>query len=75
MQTFYESVLQQIDHIAERIGLDAGIIKMLKHPERELTVAVPVVMDDGSLEVFTGYRVQHSSAIGPCKGGSDIIQM
>ncbi|HDM25641.1 MAG TPA: Glu/Leu/Phe/Val dehydrogenase [Thermoplasmatales archaeon] len=42
---------------------------MLKHPERELTVAIPVVMDDGSLEVFTGYRVQHSSAIGPCKGG------
>ncbi len=69
MQTFYESVLQQIDHIAERIGLDAGITKMLKHPERELTVAIPVVMDDGSLEVFTGYRVQHSSAIGPCKGG------
>jgi len=69
VQTFYESVLQQIDHIAERIGLDAGITKMLKHPERELTVAIPVVMDDGSLEVFTGYRVQHSSAIGPCKGG------
>ncbi|KAA0008755.1 MAG: Glu/Leu/Phe/Val dehydrogenase [Thermoplasmata archaeon] len=42
---------------------------MLKQPERELTVAIPVVMDDGSLEVFTGYRVQHSSAIGPCKGG------
>ena len=69
MQTFYESVLQQIDHIAGRIGLDAGITKMLKQPERELTVAIPVVMDDGSLEVFTGYRVQHSSAIGPCKGG------
>lgn len=69
MQTFYESVLQQIDHIAGRIGLDVGITKMLKHPERELTVAIPVVMDDGSLEVFTGYRVQHSSAIGPCKGG------
>jgi len=69
VQTFYESVLQQIDHIAGRIGLDVGITKMLKHPERELTVAIPVVMDDGSLEVFTGYRVQHSSAIGPCKGG------
>jgi len=69
VQTFYESVLQQIDHIAGRIGLDAGITKMLKQPERELTVAIPVVMDDGSLEVFTGYRVQHSSAIGPCKGG------
>lgn len=41
----------------------------LRYPERELTVAVPVEMDDGSLKVFTGYRIQHSSSRGPCKGG------
>ncbi|HEC81804.1 MAG TPA: Glu/Leu/Phe/Val dehydrogenase, partial [Thermoplasmatales archaeon] len=69
IQSFYESVLEQIDFIAERMSLDSGIHKILRQPERELTVAVPVVMDDGGIEVFTGYRVQHSSVRGPCKGG------
>jgi glutamate dehydrogenase (NAD(P)+) len=63
------TVLTLLDDVAERLGLDAGIHAILRQPERELTVAVPVKMDDGSLHVFTGYRIQHSSARGPCKGG------
>jgi glutamate dehydrogenase/leucine dehydrogenase len=63
------NVVTLIDDVAQRIGLDAGIHAILRQPERELTVSVPVTMDDGSIRVFTGYRVQHSSARGPCKGG------
>ena len=63
------TVLTLLDDVAERLGLDAGVHAILRQPERELTVAVPVKMDDGSLRVFTGYRIQHSSARGPCKGG------
>ena len=63
------TVLDQLDDVAERLQLDPGIHAMLRQPERELTVSVPVVMDDGSVDVYTGYRIQHSSARGPCKGG------
>jgi glutamate dehydrogenase/leucine dehydrogenase len=63
------TVLGQLDDVAERLDLDPGIHAMLRQPERELTVSVPVVMDDGHIEVYTGYRIQHSSARGPCKGG------
>lgn len=69
VQSFYESVLAEIDETAERIQLDPGIHKMIRHPERELTVGIPIERDNGEIEVFTGYRVQHSSARGPCKGG------
>jgi len=69
MQSFYDSVLEQIDETADRISLDPGIHKMIRKPERELTVTIPIEKDNGEIEVFTGYRVQHSSARGPCKGG------
>lgn len=68
-QTLWDTTLQQLDDVARRINLDLSIHRVLRRPERELTVSVPVVMDDGRVEVFTGYRVQHSSARGPCKGG------
>jgi glutamate dehydrogenase (NAD(P)+) len=68
-QDLWTTVLAQLDEVAERLQLDPGIHTVLRQPERELTVAVPVMMDDGHVEVFTGYRVQHSSARGPCKGG------
>lgn len=51
------------------LGLDDGLQKMLRMPAREITVHIPVSLDDGRLEVFTGYRVQHSIARGPAKGG------
>jgi glutamate dehydrogenase (NAD(P)+) len=65
----WDTVLYQLDDVARQINLDPGLHAILSQPERELTVAVPVMMDDGSIKVFTGYRVQHSSARGPCKGG------
>ncbi len=65
----WTSVLATLDDVARRLDLDEGIHSILRQPERELTVAVPVVMGNGRIEVFTGYRVQHSSARGPCKGG------
>ncbi|MGH9478512.1 MAG: Glu/Leu/Phe/Val family dehydrogenase [Terriglobales bacterium] len=54
---------------ARMLELDEGIAKILAHPAREITVHIPVQMDDGRIEVFTGYRVQHSEARGPGKGG------
>jgi glutamate dehydrogenase/leucine dehydrogenase len=68
-QDLWDTVLAQLDDVAERLSLDPGIHAILRQPERELTVSVPVVMDDVPVEVFTGYRIQHSSARGPCKGG------
>jgi glutamate dehydrogenase/leucine dehydrogenase len=65
----WDSVLLMLDDIAERIKLEAGIHAILSNTELELTVSIPVVMDDGHLQVFTGYRIQHSSVRGPCKGG------
>jgi glutamate dehydrogenase (NAD(P)+) len=65
----WDTVLAQLDDVAGRLKLDAGVVAILRQPERELTVSVPVMMDDGRVEVFTGYRIQHSSSRGPCKGG------
>lgn len=65
----WSNVVTLLDDVADRIALDPGIHAILRQPERALTVSVPVTMDDGSIRVFTGYRVQHSSARGPCKGG------
>ncbi|MBI4909743.1 MAG: Glu/Leu/Phe/Val dehydrogenase [Acidobacteria bacterium] len=59
----------RFNNAAEKLGLDDGMRKVLKTPTREITVAIPVMLDDGRLEVFTGYRVQHSIARGPAKGG------
>ncbi|MBN2303880.1 MAG: Glu/Leu/Phe/Val dehydrogenase, partial [Anaerolineae bacterium] len=53
----------------ERLELDPGIAAIMRQPELELTVTVPVMMDDGEVATFRGYRVQHSSSRGPCKGG------
>jgi glutamate dehydrogenase (NAD(P)+) len=54
---------------AQKLNLDEGLWKILQSPSREIIVHIPVAMDDGRLEVFTGYRVQHSIARGPAKGG------
>ncbi|HET6381483.1 MAG TPA: Glu/Leu/Phe/Val dehydrogenase [candidate division Zixibacteria bacterium] len=59
----------QFDHAAELLDLDPGLRRVLRVPKRELTVNFPVTMDDGRVEVFTGYRVQHNLARGPAKGG------
>src|SRR5579863_5803577 len=59
----------RFDIAAEELRLNEGVRKVLKCPTREITVNIPVQLDDGRLEVFTGYRVQHSFARGPGKGG------
>ena len=59
----------RFDEAALRLKLDEGICKVLRVPNKEITVNIPVQLDDGRIEVFTGYRVQHSLARGPAKGG------
>ncbi len=65
----FESMAQLFNTAADHLGLDHGLREVLRRPDREMTVAIPIVMDDGRIEVFTGYRVQHNFSRGPCKGG------
>jgi glutamate dehydrogenase (NAD(P)+) len=65
----WENALRQLDNVAAHLKLDPAIHSVLSRPRRILTVSIPVVMDDGRLEVFEGYRVQHSLTRGPGKGG------
>ena len=59
----------RFDFAAQKLNLDDGMWKILRSPNREIIVHIPIGMDNGSVEVFTGYRVQHSIARGPAKGG------
>lgn len=65
----YENVKHQFEKAADLMGLDPGVRKILSITNTEIVVHFPVKLDDGSLEVFTGYRVQHNNALGPYKGG------
>ncbi len=65
----WTQALAQLDQVAEQVGLDPNLHEILRHPKRTLEVSLPVRMDSGDIEVFTGYRVQHSLARGPAKGG------
>ena len=64
-----DSALRQLANAAKALNLDPGMHKFLRTPERALIVSVPVMLEEGQLEVFTGYRVQHSTGRGPGKGG------
>ncbi len=65
----WEAQAARFDYAARKLNLDEGIWKILRYPSREIIVHIPVTMDDGRIEVFTGFRVQHSVARGPAKGG------
>jgi len=65
----YEEMKKMVDKAGKALGLDPGMIEVMKSPKRELSVNFPVKMDDGTVKVFTGYRVQHNEARGPFKGG------
>jgi glutamate dehydrogenase len=65
----FEMAQRQFDEVADQLGLDAGVRAMLRRPLREFHFRIPVRMDDGSLRVFDGFRVQHNDARGPAKGG------
>jgi len=65
----WEAQAARFDFAAQKLNLDEGIMKVLRYPTREIILHIPVMMDNGHLEVFTGFRVQHSIARGPAKGG------
>ena len=65
----YHTAQTQLRTVGEMLAMRDGLIEILAHPKRELTVNFPVRMDDGTTQVFRGYRVQHSEARGPFKGG------
>jgi glutamate dehydrogenase (NAD(P)+) len=65
----YANMLEVLEKAAKMLKLEEKDYVALKYPERELKVAIPIEMDDGSIRVFEGYRIQHSSSRGPCKGG------
>src|SRR5438046_8340828 len=65
----WQMALRQFNIAADQLPLKRGIREFLAYPKRELTVNFPVKMDDGSVRIFTGYRVHHSTVLGPTKGG------
>jgi glutamate dehydrogenase (NAD(P)+) len=65
----FEMAKKQVDIAAKYLNLDSGSVDKLKNTKRELIVHFPIQMDDGSVKIFTGYRVQHNVARGPAKGG------
>ena len=67
--SIFNAMLQEFDEAARILNLEAGIWKILTHPKRQITVSCPVQMDNGEIEVFTGYRVQYNITLGPAKGG------
>lgn len=67
--TFYENTLREIQHAAKIMKLNRDVEKVLSEPQRVVEVHLPVRLDSGDMEVFTGYRVQHNDAPGPYKGG------
>lgn len=65
----FRLAVAQFDEAADLMGLDSNLRERLKYPQRSLVVSLPILMDDGRVEMFTGYRVQHDSSRGPSKGG------
>src|ERR671924_52220 len=65
----WQSQAARFDYAAQKLNLDEGLWKILRYPTREIIIHIPVLMDKGNIEVFTGFRVQHSIARGPAKGG------
>jgi glutamate dehydrogenase (NAD(P)+) len=68
-ESAFETAQAQLRRVAKMLGLDDGMTEVLAHPKREFTVNFPVRMDNGTIRVFTGHRVQHNEARGPLKGG------
>src|SRR5689334_7199746 len=65
----FEAMMSRFDRAAELLHLEPGLCKVLRHPEKHITVSVPVMMDNGEVEVFTGHRVLYNTSRGPAKGG------
>src|SRR5687768_13277551 len=65
----FEAMMSRFDRAAQLLDLEPGLYKVLRHPEKQIIVSVPVMMDSGELEVFTGFRVIYNTVRGPAKGG------
>jgi len=65
----FESMMERFDHAAKLLNLDPGLYKVLRNPEKQIIVSVPVLRDNGEVEVYTGYRVLYNTSRGPAKGG------
>src|SRR5262249_50748649 len=65
----FEAMMERFDIAAQLLNLDTGLYKVLRNPEKQIIVSVPVMMDNGEVEVFTGYRVLYNTSRGPGKGG------
>jgi glutamate dehydrogenase (NAD(P)+) len=65
----FEDMMSRFDRAAELLDLEPGLYKILRSPEKQIIVSIPVLMDNGEIEVFTGYRVLHNTSRGPAKGG------
>jgi glutamate dehydrogenase (NAD(P)+) len=65
----FEEMMSRFDYAAQLLNLDAGLYKVLRHPERQIIVSIPVQLDSGEIEVFKGYRVLYNTSRGPGKGG------
>jgi glutamate dehydrogenase (NAD(P)+) len=65
----FEAMMSRFDRAAALLDLDPGIYKILRHPEKQITVSIPVMLDNGEVQVFTGHRVLYNTSRGPAKGG------
>src|SRR5688500_19369533 len=65
----FAAMLEECDEAAKILNLEPGIWRILTRPKRQIVVSCPVLMDNGEIEVFTGYRVQYNITLGPAKGG------
>jgi glutamate dehydrogenase (NAD(P)+) len=65
----FEAMMERFDHAAQLLNLDPGLYKVLRNPEKQIIVSIPIVRDNGEVEVYTGYRVLYNTSRGPAKGG------
>src|SRR5437763_10995514 len=65
----FEAMVERFDYAAQRLSLDPGLYKVLRSPEKQIIVSVPILRDSGEVEVYTGYRVLYNTSRGPAKGG------
>ncbi|MEO6878820.1 MAG: Glu/Leu/Phe/Val dehydrogenase dimerization domain-containing protein, partial [Gemmatimonadaceae bacterium] len=65
----FEAMMSRFDRAAELLDLEPGLYKVLRHPEKQITLSIPVMMDNGEVEVFIGHRVLYNTSRGPAKGG------
>jgi glutamate dehydrogenase (NAD(P)+) len=69
----FEAMMSRFDYAAQRLSLDPGLYKVLRAPEKQVIVSVPIVRDSGDVDVYTGYRVLYNTSRGPAKGGIRFV--